>query len=64
MSRIRIVRNSAGNCINFVGTTNPTYWNACLTASVDETETDTINVVNDIITAQTGITEYEFYQIP
>jgi hypothetical protein len=61
---IRVERNEQGNCVNFHGSSNPTYWNACLTASVDETETDTINVVNDIITAQTGITEYEFYQIP
>ena len=61
---IRVERNEQGNCVNFHGSSNPTYWNACLTASVDETLTDTINVVNDIITAQTGITEYEFFQIP
>ena len=61
---IRVERNEQGNCVNFHGSTNPTYWNACLTAYVDENVTDTINVVNDIITAQTGITEYEFYQIP
>jgi hypothetical protein len=61
---IRVERNEQGNCVNFHGSSNPTYWNACLTASVDETITDTINVVNDIITAQTGVTEYEFFQIP
>lgn len=61
---IRVERNEQGNCVNFHGSSNPTYWNACLTASVDENETDTINIVNDIITAQTGVTEYEFYQIP
>ncbi len=61
---IRVERNEQGNCVNFHGSSNPTYWNACLTASVDETLTDTINVVNDIITAQTGVTEYEFFQIP
>lgn len=61
---IRVERNEQGNCVNFHGSTNPTYWNACLTAYVDESVTDTINVVNDIITAQTGVTEYEFYQIP
>jgi hypothetical protein len=61
---IRVERNEQGNCVNFHGSSNPTYWNACLTASVDEAITDTINVVNDIITAQTGVTEYEFYQIP
>ena len=61
---IRVERNEQGNCVNFHGSSNPTYWNACLTASVDETLTNTINVVNDIITAQTGVTEYEFFQIP
>ena len=61
---IRVERNEQGNCVNFHGSSNPTYWNACLTASVDEDVADTINVVNDIITAQTGVTEYEFYQIP
>ena len=61
---IRVERNEQGNCVNFHGSSNPTYWNACLTASVDDTLTDTINIVNDIITAQTGVTEYEFFQIP
>ncbi|MGY8867190.1 MAG: hypothetical protein ACKVJK_16460, partial [Methylophagaceae bacterium] len=61
---IKIKRNEAGNCINFEGSSNPTYWNACLSAVVDVNLTNTINVVNDIITAQLGDTEYEFYQIP
>ena len=61
---IRIERNNEGNCINFHGSSNPTYWNACLSAEVDSTAANTINVINDIITSQTGVTEYEFYQIP
>jgi hypothetical protein len=61
---IRIERNEEGNCINFHGSSNPTYWNACLSGEVDTTETDTVNVVNDIITAATGVKEYEFFQIP
>jgi len=61
---IRIERNEQGNCINFHGSSNPTYWNACLSGEVDATVTDTVNVVNDIITSQTGVTEYEFFQIP
>lgn len=61
---IRIVRNEQGNCINFYGSSNPTYWNACLSAEVDTTVTDSINIINDIITSQTGVTKYEFYQIP
>ena len=61
---IRIERNEQGNCINFHGATNPTYWNSCLSAQVDATDTDSINVINDIITSQTGVTQYEFYKIP
>jgi len=61
---IRIQRNEQGNCINFHGATNPTYWNACLRAEVDSTDTNTVNVINDIITAQTGTTQYEFFRIP
>jgi hypothetical protein len=60
---IRIVRNESGNCINFYGATNPTYWNACLSGEVDAIETDKVNVINDIITAQTGVLKYEFYRI-
>ena len=61
---IRVERNNEGNCINFHGSSNPTYWNSCLTAYVDDDFPDTINVVNDIITAQTGTTQYEFFRIP
>ena len=60
---IRIVRNESGNCINFYGATNPTYWNSCLSGEVDAVRTDTVNVINDIITAETGVVKYEFYQI-
>ena len=61
---IKIKRNEAGNCINFEGSSNPTYWNACLSAVVDTVVADSVNVINDIITAELGDTEYEFYQIP
>ena len=46
---IRIERNEAGNCINFHGTTNPTYWNACLSGEVNELDAATVNVINDIV---------------
>ena len=61
---IKIKRNEAGNCINFEGTSNPTYWNACLSGEVDSVEANTVNVINDIITANTGSVEYEFFRIP
>ena len=61
---IRIVRNDAGNCVNFYGTTNPTYWNACLSGEVDPTDNTKINIINDVRTAAEGETIYEFYQMP
>ena len=61
---IRIERNEAGNCINFHGSSNPTYWNACLSAEIDSTDSNAVNVINDVITAQTGVTQYEFFRIP
>ena len=64
MSHIRVVRNKAGNCINFVGTTNPAYWNACLSAQVDSQDPNSINVINDIRSASAEETIYEFYRIP
>ncbi len=61
---IKISRNEQGNCINFLGSSNPTYWNACLSGEVDSSLPDTVNVVNDIITATSGIKQYEFFQVP
>ena len=61
---IKIVRNEQGNCINFEGSSNPTYWNACLSGQVDSEDLNAVNVVNDVITSETGVTEYEFYKIP
>ena len=61
---IKISRNEAGNCINFFGSSNPTYWNACLSGVVDSTDSNSVNIINDVITSQTGVTEYEFFRIP
>ena len=61
---IKVVRNAAGNCVNFLGSTNPVYWNACLTGEVDGDDANRVNVINNIRTAETGTTVYEFYQIP
>ncbi len=60
---ITVSRNAAGNCINFIGTTNPAYWNACLSAEVDADDSARINVVNDIRTVSEQETVYEFYKI-
>ena len=61
---IKILRNEQGNCINFEGSSNPTYWNACLSGEVDSEDANAVNIVNDVITSETGVTEYEFYKIP
>ena len=61
---IKIVRNNEGNCINFYGSSNPTYWNACLSGEVDVTDNTLVNVKNDIKTAEAGVTQYEFFRIP
>lgn len=60
---IQIIRNADGNCIEFRGSTNPVYWNACLSGEVDTTFTDKINVINDVATAAADGTIYEFFQI-
>ena len=61
---IRVIRNAAGNCVNFLGSSNPVYWNACLSAVVDGTYSDRINIINDIRTVAEGTTVYEFFQVP
>jgi len=63
---IRISRNAAGNCLNFLGSSMPAYFNACLSGQVDGDDNTLVNVVNDIQTANnpTGEVRYEFYQIP
>jgi hypothetical protein len=61
---IKIVRNDQGNCINFYGSSNPTYWNACLSGEVESSDNTLVNVKNDVKTAEAGQTQYEFFQIP
>lgn len=61
---IQIVRNEAGNCVNFVGTSNPAYWNACLSAEVDSEDPTRINILNNIRTSDPAEPVYEFYKIP
>ena len=61
----RISRNAEGNCINFEGSSNPTYWNACLSGEVDSISPNLINIINDVRSNNVdGDTIYEFYNIP
>ena len=60
---IRISRNEAGNCINFIGSTQPAYWNACLSAVINSDDLDRVDVINDIRSANDADTQYEFYGV-
>ena len=61
---IRITRNAAGNCINFIGSSMPAYFNACLSGEVDPDDNTKVNIINDVQSEAQGQTRYEFYQIP
>ena len=58
---IQIERNENGNCIVFKGSTQPVYWNNCLTAV--GVGTDRISIVNDIRSAGAGKTYYEYFNV-
>ena len=61
---IRIIRNEAGNCVTFQGSSNPVYWNSCLSGEVDNIESQLINIKNDVRSIDEAETVYEFYRIP
>lgn len=60
---IRITRNEEGNCINFVGSSNPAYWNACLSAVINSDDSNRLDIVNDIRSLNSSDTQYEFYAV-
>jgi len=60
---IRISRNDAGNCINFIGSTSPAYWNACLSAQINADNAERVDIINDIRSANDPETRYEFYAV-
>jgi len=64
MNTIRVVHNHAGNCINFYNSTQPVFWNGCLSASVAAGTTDRINIENSIRDVGTGSSIYEFFRVP
>jgi hypothetical protein len=61
---IRIVRNNNGNCITFVGSSQPAYWNSCLSGEVNAEEDTRVNVINDIRSTDPDNPFYEFFGIP
>jgi hypothetical protein len=60
---IRISRNDSGNCINFIGSTSPAYWNACLSAQINSDNAGRVDIINDIRSANDPETRYEFYAV-
>ena len=61
---IRIQRNANGNAINFIGSSQPAYWNSCLSGQVNSDDATRVDVVNDIRTTDSDKPFYEFYGIP
>jgi hypothetical protein len=61
---IRVVRNANGNCIQFVGSSQPAYWNSCLSGAVNETDSTRVDVINDIRTTNSDNPFFEFFGIP
>lgn len=61
---IKIVRNEAGNCVTFQGSSNPVYWNSCLSGEVDSFDSNSVNIKNDVRTVTESTTVYEFFRIP
>ena len=60
---IRITRNEAANCINFVGSTNPAYFNACLSAVINSDDPTKFDIINDIRSQNSPDIQYEFYAV-
>jgi hypothetical protein len=61
---VKIVRNEAGNCVTFQGSSNPVYWNSCLSGEVDSVDSNAVNIKNDVRTVTEERTVYEFFRIP
>ena len=60
---IRITRNEEGNCITFVGSSNPAYFNACLSAQINSDDATRVDIINDIRSENEETTQYEFYAV-
>ena len=59
---IRISRNNEGNCITFIGSSNPAYWNACLSAELSN-DPGRFHIINDIRSQNEPEIQYEFFNV-
>jgi len=60
----KIIRNSDGNYVSFEGSTAPIFFNSSLTAEIDPTDSNLINVVNTVGTGDNADKTYEYFRIP
>jgi hypothetical protein len=60
---IRITRNTKGNCITFIGSSQPAYWNACLSGRVNPDDSARVDVINDVRTVDNNDPVFEFYAV-
>lgn len=59
---IKIERNEDGNCIQFLGSKNPVYWNGCLNAEINASDSDSINIRNTSASTGLGRDYFEFFK--
>lgn len=59
---IRIERNDAGNCIHLHGAPRAAYQNTVLSAE-EGSLANTVNIINDDLTAEAGTDIYEMFQV-
>lgn len=60
---ILIKRNAAGNCIEFIGSSLPAYYNFILSAQINAEDPTRVDILNDARTSEKGNTEFEFYAL-
>jgi hypothetical protein len=61
---IKIVGSSNANAVFFEGATQPVYFNAVLTAQVNQDDNTRIDILNTVRTAAAGEPVYEFFGLP
>ena len=60
---IQIKRNNAGNCITFIGSSKPVYFNSCLSGRVNPDDSNRIDIINDINTTDINNPSFEFFAV-
>ena len=60
---IRIRRNPSGNCVEFVGSSLPAYYNYLLRAQLNVENPNRVDILNDARSGEKGNTEFEFFAL-